>query len=96
MELLRRFRFAAFLLIVSTLIACGDGDGGLTRDESGIDHTSKPLVISLALSNQKVTGKEPQLQRHYLDMFYDLKQILQDPNGNTVWSIRSARQHASK
>ncbi|MDP7591150.1 MAG: hypothetical protein QF552_00320 [Litorilituus sp.] len=59
MELLRRFRFAAFLLIVSTLIACGDGDGGLTRDESGIDHTSKPLVISLALSNQKVTGKEP-------------------------------------
>jgi len=31
-------------------------------------------VAGLMEFNSKLTGKEPQLQRHYLDMFYDLKQ----------------------
>ena len=31
-------------------------------------------VAGLMEFNSKVTGKEPQLQRHYLDMFYGLKQ----------------------
>ena len=31
-------------------------------------------VAGLMEFSSKITGKEPQLQRHYLDMFYDLKQ----------------------
>ena len=31
-------------------------------------------VAGLMELSSKITGKEPQLQRHYLDMFYDLKQ----------------------
>ncbi len=32
MELLRRFRFTVLLMILTTLVACGGGDGGLSRE----------------------------------------------------------------
>jgi len=51
------------LMMLSTLVACGGGDGGLSRDDSGNGGdggtTSSPIVISLALSNQNVTGQAP-------------------------------------
>jgi len=61
MELLRRFSFTLLLMMLTTLVACGGGDGGLTRDGDGNGGGTeeKPVVISLALSNQEVTGQEP-------------------------------------
>ncbi|MCW8832689.1 MAG: hypothetical protein OQK09_11210 [Colwellia sp.] len=61
MELLRRFRFTVLLMMLTTLMACGGGDGGLSRegDGNGGGTTEDPVVISLALSNQNVTGQEP-------------------------------------
>ncbi len=61
MELLRRFRFTVLLMILTTLVACGGGDGGLSREGGGDGGTTEePVVISLALStNDNVTGQEP-------------------------------------
>ncbi len=56
MELLRRFSF--FVLLVS-LVSCGGGT--LSDDGNGDGGTTvpDPIVISLALSNQNVTGQDP-------------------------------------
>lgn len=62
MELLRRFSFTLLLMMLTTLVACGGGDGGLSREGDGNGGGStgeNPIVISLALSNQKVTGQSP-------------------------------------
>ena len=57
MELLRRFSFTLLLMTLTTLVACGGGDGGLSVDGGG---TSKDqFVVSLSLSNSKVTGQAP-------------------------------------
>lgn len=45
MELLRRFSFTLLLMMLTTLVACGGGDGGLTGD-SGDD----PDVITLSIA----------------------------------------------
>lgn len=59
MELLRRFRFTALLMMLITLISCGGGgDGGLSRDGSG-NVDSSDVAITLAISNYEVTGLEP-------------------------------------
>ncbi len=57
MELLRRFSFTLLLMTLTTLVACGGGDGGLSTDGGGT--ATNPVVISLALSNSNVTGLEP-------------------------------------
>ncbi|MFT7006278.1 MAG: hypothetical protein ACJAXJ_000786 [Colwellia sp.] len=60
MELLRRFSFTLLLMTLTTLVACGGGDGGLSREGGdGGGTVDDPIVISLALSNQNVTGLEP-------------------------------------
>jgi hypothetical protein len=42
------------------LVACGGGDGGLSREGGdGGGTVEDPIIISLALSNQNVTGLEP-------------------------------------
>jgi hypothetical protein len=56
--LLRRFSFTLLLMTLTTLVACGGGEGGLSVDgDSGT--TENPIVISLTLSNQNVTGQAP-------------------------------------
>ncbi len=59
MELLRRFSFTLLLMTLTTLVACGGGDGGLSIDGGGGGAVTESVVISLALSNKKVTGQEP-------------------------------------
>ena len=60
MELLRRLSFTLLLMTLTTLVACGGGDGGLSREGDGSGTTGDdPIVISLALSNQEVTGQAP-------------------------------------
>jgi hypothetical protein len=60
MELLRRFSFTLLLMTLTTLVACGGGDGGLSREGGdGGGTVEDPIIISLALSNQNVTGLEP-------------------------------------
>jgi hypothetical protein len=58
MELLRRFSFTLLLMTLATLVACGSGDGGLAR-EDGDSTEADSIVISLALSNQNVSGQAP-------------------------------------
>lgn len=57
MELLRRFSFTLLLMTLTTLAACGGGDGGLSTDSGG--SVTSDVVIALALSNSNVTGQEP-------------------------------------
>jgi hypothetical protein len=45
-------------MTLATLVACGSGDGGLERDGTG-DTGEDPIVISLALSAQNVSGQAP-------------------------------------
>ncbi len=55
MELLRRF---SFLVLLVSLVSCGGGT--LSDDGNGTGGTNPdPIVISLALSNQNVTGQNP-------------------------------------
>lgn len=58
MKLLQRFSFTLLLMSLMTLVACGGGEGDLTGDDGG-GTVDDPIVISLALSNQNVTGLEP-------------------------------------
>jgi hypothetical protein len=44
--------------MLTTLVGCGGGDGGLSNDGSG-NKDEDPVVISLALSNTTVSGQEP-------------------------------------
>jgi len=61
MELLRRFSFTLLLMTLTTLVACGGGDGNLARegDGNGGGAVADPVNISLALSNPNVTGQAP-------------------------------------
>jgi hypothetical protein len=45
-------------MTLATLVACGSGDGGLAR-EDGDSTEADSIVISLALSNQNVSGQAP-------------------------------------
>ena len=58
MELLRRFSFTLLLMTLTTLVACGGSGGGLSADGGG-GTVEDPIAISLALSNQNVTGQAP-------------------------------------
>ena len=57
MELLRRFSFTLLLMMLTTLVACGGGDGGLTGDSGGT--TADSITVTLALSNVNVTEQSP-------------------------------------
>jgi len=45
-------------MTLTTLVACGGGDGGLSKDGDG-GGSQSPVVISLELSNSNVTGQAP-------------------------------------
>lgn len=61
MESLRRFSFTLLLMALTTLTACGGGDGSLSTGGSGGGTGTNPVVISLALSNNNITGQAPAL-----------------------------------
>lgn len=52
MELLRRFSFTLLLITLTTLVACGGGDGGLTGNSSGIEPDT--ITVTLALSAEQL------------------------------------------
>jgi len=63
MELLRRFKFIMALMILTTLVACGGGDGGLTRDEGGGDDVPEvgdnALTITSFVDNTSISDDNP-------------------------------------
>jgi hypothetical protein len=61
MELLRRFSFTLLLMSLMTLVACGGGDGGLSREDDGGDDgtTGDIITVTLAISNLNVTAQSP-------------------------------------
>jgi len=60
MELLKRFRLTVILMMLIFIASCGGGEGGLTREDSGSGGTTKPVVITMALSSaEKVSGQAP-------------------------------------
>mgnify|MGYP002700357961 CR=1 FL=1 len=60
MELLRRFSFTLFLMTLTTLVACGGGDGGLSSTGNGNPDTGvdEPVADSIALfaSTQQIAS----------------------------------------
>ncbi|MBL4764520.1 MAG: hypothetical protein JKX67_04460 [Colwellia sp.] len=56
MELLRRFSFTLLLITLTTLVACGGGDGGLTGGNNGGDGTD---ALSISISDSSVTEQSP-------------------------------------
>jgi hypothetical protein len=49
MELLRRFSFTLLLMSLMTLVACGGGDGGLSREDGGGDDgTADAVTLTVA------------------------------------------------
>ena len=57
MELLRRFSFTLLLMTLTTLVACGGGEGGLST--GGSSTTEDAITITLAISNVNVTEQSP-------------------------------------
>jgi len=60
MELLRRFRFTIVLMMLTTLVACGGGDGTLSRDGDGGGGPSTPVTaVALSIDNDNVDRINP-------------------------------------
>ena len=63
MKLLQRFSFTMLLMSLMTLVACGGGDGGLTRDSSGgsgsTGGTTSALAITLSIDHTDVSNVNP-------------------------------------
>lgn len=53
MELLRRFSFTLLLMTLTTLVACGSGDGDLTGDDGGGEEPDA-IIVTLALSAEQL------------------------------------------
>jgi len=58
LELLRRFSFTLLLMTLTTLVACGGGDGGLTGGNDG-GGTDPKTTLSISISNSNVTEQNP-------------------------------------
>ncbi len=61
MELLRRFRFTVLLMMLTTLVACGSGDGNLL-DGGNVDgggSIEDSTTVTISISNVNVTEQTP-------------------------------------
>jgi hypothetical protein len=56
MELLRRFSFTLLLISLMTLVACGGGDGGLSREDGGDTGTIDVISITVIKSDGDLTA----------------------------------------
>jgi hypothetical protein len=60
MQLLRLFSSTIILILLATLVGCGDGDGDLTGgDNGGNTPSSDDSVLTISLSNTNISGAEP-------------------------------------
>jgi hypothetical protein len=60
MGLLRRFSFTLLLMSLMTLVACGGGDGGLSREDGGGDGTTGDIItVTLAITDQSISEQRP-------------------------------------
>jgi hypothetical protein len=61
MELLRRFSFTLLLMTLTTLVACGGGDGGLSREggDGGTGTAGDIVTVTLAITDQNLSEQVP-------------------------------------
>ncbi len=59
MKLLQRFSFTMLLMSLMTLVACGGGDGGLSRDGDNGGETPSTISLSLSIDHTDVSNVNP-------------------------------------